>query len=66
MENGEIQHTMRKGKNELLVFEQVEILDAGSEGNAVARVGDLVIFVPYAVPGDVADLRVIRKKKIVV
>lgn len=63
MENGEIQHTMRKGKKEALVFEQVEILDAGSEGNAVARVGDLVIFVPYAVPGDVADLRVIRKKK---
>jgi 23S rRNA (uracil1939-C5)-methyltransferase len=45
------------------LYENVEILDAGSEGNAVARVGDLVIFVPFVVPGDVVDIRPTRRKK---
>ncbi|MEI7980745.1 MAG: 23S rRNA (uracil(1939)-C(5))-methyltransferase RlmD [Bacteroidota bacterium] len=47
----------------LPVFEQVEILDAGSEGNSVARVGDLVVFVPFTAPGDVVDIQVTRKKR---
>jgi 23S rRNA (uracil1939-C5)-methyltransferase len=34
------------------VFEQIEILDAGSEGKAIAKIGELVIFVPFVVPGD--------------
>ncbi len=33
-----------------------------AEGKAVARVNDLVVFVPYVVPGDVVDLQVKRKK----
>ena len=33
-----------------------------AEGKAVAKVNDLVIFVPYVVPGDVVDLQVKRKK----
>jgi len=45
------------------VFENVEILDAGSEGNAVARVENKVVFVPFVVPGDVVDIQVTRKKK---
>ena len=45
------------------VFEHIEILDAGSEGKAIARVGDLVIFVPFVVPGDVVDIQLVRKKK---
>ncbi len=44
-------------------FEKVEITDAGAEGKAVARVNNLVIFVPYAAPGDLVDLKIIRKKK---
>ncbi len=45
------------------ILENVEILDAGSEGKAVARVNDMVVFVPFVVPGDVIDIKVIRKKK---
>ena len=45
------------------IFEKVEILDAGSEGKAIARVNDRVIFVPFVVPGDVIDLMVTRKKR---
>jgi 23S rRNA (uracil1939-C5)-methyltransferase len=45
------------------VFENVEILDAGSEGKAIAKIGELVIFVPFVVPGDVVDIQLVRKKK---
>lgn len=45
------------------VFEQIEILDAGAEGKAIARVDSMVIFVPFAAPGDVVDIKVIKKKK---
>ena len=33
-----------------------------AEGKAIAKVNDLVIFVPYGVPGDVVDLQIKRKK----
>ena len=45
------------------IFENIEILDAGAEGQAIARIGDLVIFVPFVVPGDIADIKLVRKKK---
>jgi len=54
---------MRKHQSEPVVYENVEIIDAGSEGKAVARVGELVVFVPFVVPGDVADIKIVRKKK---
>ncbi len=45
------------------LLENVTILDAGSEGKAVARVNEMVVFVPYAVPGDIVDIQVVAKKK---
>ncbi len=54
---------MRRKQQPLPFFENVEVLDAGSEGKAVARVGELVIFVAFVVPGDVIDIQVIRKKR---
>ncbi len=50
-------------KKDLPVLENVRITDIGAEGNAVARVENLVVFVPMLIPGDVVDLRVIRKRK---
>jgi 23S rRNA (uracil1939-C5)-methyltransferase len=52
----------RKDKKPLPVLEKVEIIDAGSEGKAIAKVDGLVVFVEHAVPGDVADLQVTKKK----
>ena len=43
-------------------MEKVTITDVAAEGKAMARVDDLVVFVPYVVPGDVVDLQVKRKK----
>ena len=43
-------------------MEKVTIMDVAAEGKAIAKVDDLVIFVPYVVPGDVVDLQIKRKK----
>lgn len=53
---------MARKKKELPRFEQILITDIAAEGKALARVNDLVVFVPYVVPGDVVDLQVKRKK----
>ena len=44
------------------MLEQITITDVAAEGKALARVNDMVVFVPYVVPGDVVDLQVKRKK----
>jgi 23S rRNA (uracil1939-C5)-methyltransferase len=46
-----------------LVFENVSIIDIAEEGKGVGKAGDLVLFVDKAVPGDIADIQVYRKKK---
>ncbi|MBR1631451.1 MAG: class I SAM-dependent RNA methyltransferase, partial [Paludibacteraceae bacterium] len=51
----------RKNKQQP-VLEGITITDVAAEGKALARVDDCVVFVPYAVPGDVVDLQVTRKK----
>lgn len=53
---------MSRKKKPLPVLENVTITDYAAEGKALARVDDLVVFVPFAVPGDVVDLQVRRKK----
>jgi 23S rRNA (uracil1939-C5)-methyltransferase len=50
-------------RKELPLLEKVVITDIGAEGNAVARVDNLVVFVPMLIPGDVVDIKVIRKRK---
>ncbi len=54
---------MSKSKRELPVYENVEIIDAGAEGKAVARVDDQVIFIPFAAPGDVVDIKITKKRR---
>ena len=53
---------MARKKKVLPLFEEVKITGVAAEGKALARVEDLVVFVPYVVPGDVVDLQVKRKK----
>lgn len=53
---------MSRKKKELPLLEKVTITDVAAEGKALAKVNDLVVFVPYVVPGDVVDLLVKRKK----
>ncbi len=53
---------MGRKKKELPVLEGVEIEGVAAEGNAIARVDGMVVFVPYGAPGDVATIRLTRKK----
>ena len=49
-------------KKELPLLENVTITDIAAEGRALTRVDNMVIFVPYVVPGDVVDLQLKKKK----
>ena len=53
---------MARKKKPLPILENITITDCAAEGKALARVNDMVVFVPFCVPGDVVDLQV-RKKK---
>jgi 23S rRNA (uracil1939-C5)-methyltransferase len=53
---------MTRKKKPLPLLRDIEITGYAAEGKALARVDDIVVFVPYAVPGDVVDLQVRRKK----
>lgn len=53
---------MSRKRKELPAVEGVEITGVAAEGNAIARVGELVVFVPYGAPGDVADIQLTRKR----
>lgn len=53
---------MSRNKKPLPVLENITITDVAAEGKSLARVNDRVVFVPFAVPGDVVDLQVTKKK----
>lgn len=55
---------MARKKQEKIVFEHVEVLDAGAKGVCVAKAPDgKVIFVPNVVPGDIVDIQTVKKRK---
>lgn len=41
----------------------IEVVDIAEEGKGVGKTDDLVIFIEKAVPGDIVDVELIRKKK---
>ena len=49
-------------KKQLPILENITITDIAAEGKSIARVNDMVVFVPWAVPGDIVNLQVTRKK----
>ena len=53
---------MSRKKKPLPILEHITITDVAAEGKSLARVDDKVIFVPFAVPGDVVDLQITKKK----
>lgn len=44
-------------------YEGVMIESIGSEGKALARINNMVVFTKYAVPGDIVDLQVTKIRK---
>ncbi|MDD2415366.1 MAG: 23S rRNA (uracil(1939)-C(5))-methyltransferase RlmD [Parabacteroides sp.] len=53
---------MARNKKPLPLFEKVTITDVAAEGKAIAKINDLVVFIPYVAPGDVVDVQITRKK----
>jgi len=45
------------------IIGNVAVLDIANDGKAVGKIGDLVVFISHAVPGDVVDVQVTRKRK---
>ena len=55
---------MSRKKTRKVVFENVEVLDAGAKGKTIAKAPDgKVIFLPNAVPGDVVDVQTFKARK---
>jgi 23S rRNA (uracil1939-C5)-methyltransferase len=54
---------MKSKRREPIFIEKITVTDAGSEGMAVARHGEKVVFIPYAAPGDIVDVLAFRRKK---
>lgn len=54
---------MARKRKELPLLENIQITAVAAEGQSIARVDDMVIFVPYGAPGDVVDIKVDRKKR---
>ncbi|MCR4584057.1 MAG: 23S rRNA (uracil(1939)-C(5))-methyltransferase RlmD [Prevotella sp.] len=53
---------MARKKKNLPLLEGVTITDTAAEGKSIFRWNDLVVFVPFCVPGDVVDVQIRRKK----
>jgi 23S rRNA (uracil1939-C5)-methyltransferase len=61
----------KRKRNKLPKYEQVEIIDLGIDGKAVGKIknpekekqNDLIIFTSKAVPGDIIDIQITKKKK---
>ena len=45
------------------LLENVKIEAVAAEGKAIAHVGEMAVFVPFVVPGDIVDLRIRKKRK---
>lgn len=54
---------MARKRKELPVLEDVEITGVAAEGKSVARVNDMVVFIPFGAPGDIVDVKIDRKRK---
>ena len=54
---------MSRKRKDLPIIENVEIVDVAAEGKSLARVDDMVVFVPFGAPGDIVDLKLDKKRK---
>ena len=53
---------MPRKKKEKEILRDVLIEKAAAEGKAIGRADGMIIFVPLAIPGDIADILVTKKR----
>jgi len=61
--SGELKFEKVSRKKNLPIIENVLVSDVAAEGKAIARINDMVVFITGVVPGDVVDIKVLRKRK---
>jgi 23S rRNA (uracil1939-C5)-methyltransferase len=44
-------------------FQNIEIIDISTEGKGIGRIDNIVCFVDFAVPGDIVDIQITKKKR---
>jgi len=54
---------MRKTVREKIRIDNVEIIDIAEGGKGVGKAEDLVFFIQHAIPGDIVDVEIQKKKK---
>ncbi len=54
---------MKKISADKKFLQNIEVVDIAEEGKGVGKLEDLVIFIDKAIPGDVVDVELMRKKK---
>jgi len=54
---------MKRMRTENRLLSQIEIIDIAEDGKGVGKTDNLVVFVEKAIPGDVVDAELYRKKK---
>ena len=54
---------MSRKRKELPVVHEVEITAVAAEGNSIARINELVTFIPFGAPGDIVDVKIDRKRR---
>jgi 23S rRNA (uracil1939-C5)-methyltransferase len=55
-------HTLSRNKKNLPIITSLEITDVAAEGNAIGKADDIVVFVPHAIPGDIVDVQIKKKR----
>lgn len=54
---------MSKKRKQLPIVTDLTITDVAAEGNAIGKIDDFVVFIPFGAPGDVVDAQITKKKK---
>lgn len=54
---------MARKRKELPLLSNITITDVAAEGKSIARIDEYVVFIPFGAPGDVADVKIDKKKR---
>ena len=54
---------MNKKSKSPLIIEKLKIVDISSKGEAIAKYNNIAIFIKNAVPGDICDVKIIKKRR---
>ncbi len=54
---------MSRKRKPLPLIQNLTVTGVAAEGNAIGRDGEMVVFVPFAAPGDIVDVQIEKKRR---